>query len=157
MPFIDISQIAKFMGPTWGPPGSCRPQMGPMMAAWTLLWGMEPLPYLCPSLCPCFAVCCKLYHSLQHWQYGGHLKAQYRNVSMSYICHILIEIQFKDTHGMRLTFTKLQHCKNNKSIYHISLWEHISIAMKCVSKWTYLSWEDEHIAVILMSNKTHYM
>ena len=22
------SQIAKFMGPTWGPPGSCRPQMG---------------------------------------------------------------------------------------------------------------------------------
>ena len=25
-----ISQIAKFMRPTWGPPGSCRPQMGPM-------------------------------------------------------------------------------------------------------------------------------
>ena len=23
------SQIARFMGPTWGPPGSCRPQMGP--------------------------------------------------------------------------------------------------------------------------------
>ena len=30
-------QIAKFMGPTWGPPGSCRPQMGPMLAQWTLL------------------------------------------------------------------------------------------------------------------------
>ena len=26
------SQIAKFMGPTWGPPGSCRPQAGPMLA-----------------------------------------------------------------------------------------------------------------------------
>ena len=27
------------MGPTWGPPGSCRPQMGPMLAPWTfLLW-----------------------------------------------------------------------------------------------------------------------
>ena len=25
-----LPQIAKFMGPTWGPPGSCRPQMGPM-------------------------------------------------------------------------------------------------------------------------------
>ena len=25
-------QIAKFMGPTCGPPGSCRPQMGPMLA-----------------------------------------------------------------------------------------------------------------------------
>ena len=34
------SQIAKFMGPTWGPPGSCRPQMGPMLAPWTLLLGL---------------------------------------------------------------------------------------------------------------------
>ena len=33
-------QIAKFMGPTWGPPGSCRPQMGPMLAPWTLLPGV---------------------------------------------------------------------------------------------------------------------
>ena len=33
------TQIARFMGPTWGPPGSCRPQMGPMLAPWTLLSG----------------------------------------------------------------------------------------------------------------------
>ena len=33
------TQIAKFMGPTWGPPGSCRPQMGPVLAPWTLLSG----------------------------------------------------------------------------------------------------------------------
>ena len=42
--FIDMtirSQIAKFMGPTWGPPGSCRPQMGPMLALWTLLSGVQ--------------------------------------------------------------------------------------------------------------------
>ena len=25
---------------TWGPPGSCRPQMGPMLAPWTLLSGV---------------------------------------------------------------------------------------------------------------------
>ena len=31
------TQIAKFMRPTWGPPGSIRPQMGPMLATWTLL------------------------------------------------------------------------------------------------------------------------
>ena len=31
------SQIAKFMGSTWGPPGSCRPHMNPMLAKWTLL------------------------------------------------------------------------------------------------------------------------
>ena len=33
------TQIAKFTGPTWGLPGSCRPQMGPMWAPWTLLSG----------------------------------------------------------------------------------------------------------------------
>ena len=34
------SQIAKFIGPAWGPPTSCWPQMGPMLAPWTLLSGM---------------------------------------------------------------------------------------------------------------------
>ena len=38
--FLLLSLIAKFMGPTWGPPGSCRPQMGPMLAPWTLLSGI---------------------------------------------------------------------------------------------------------------------
>ena len=35
------SQIARFMGPTWGPSGSCRSQMGPMLASWTLLSGFS--------------------------------------------------------------------------------------------------------------------
>ena len=34
------SQIANFRGPTWGPPGSCRPQMGPTLAPETLLPGL---------------------------------------------------------------------------------------------------------------------
>ena len=34
---IRQTQIAKFMGPAWGPPGSCRPQMDAMLASWTLL------------------------------------------------------------------------------------------------------------------------
>ena len=29
--------IARFMGPTWGPPGADRTQVGPMEAMWTLL------------------------------------------------------------------------------------------------------------------------
>ena len=33
------SQIAKFMGPIWGPPGCCRPQMAPCWPPWTLLSG----------------------------------------------------------------------------------------------------------------------
>ena len=32
-------QIARFLWPTWGPPGSCRSQMGPMLATGTLLSG----------------------------------------------------------------------------------------------------------------------
>ena len=31
--------IAKFMGPTWGPSGADRTQVGPMLAPWTLLSG----------------------------------------------------------------------------------------------------------------------
>ena len=37
----ECSQIAKFMGPTRGLPGSCRPQMGPMLDPWTLLSGLR--------------------------------------------------------------------------------------------------------------------
>ena len=33
------TKIATFMGPTWGPPGSCRREMGLMFAPWTLLSG----------------------------------------------------------------------------------------------------------------------
>ena len=36
--------IARSMGPTWGPPGSCRLQMGPMLAPWTLLSGCRNKP-----------------------------------------------------------------------------------------------------------------
>ena len=49
------------MGPTWGPPGSCRPQMGPVLASWTLLsgnyWGCVlstdrfPFYWLCTTDC----------------------------------------------------------------------------------------------------------
>ena len=33
-----------FMGPIWGPPGSCRPQTGPMLAPWTLISGSVSTP-----------------------------------------------------------------------------------------------------------------
>ena len=34
------SLLARFMGPTWGPPGTDRTQSGPMLVAWTLLSGV---------------------------------------------------------------------------------------------------------------------
>ena len=36
----EISLIARFMGPTWGPSVSCWSQMGPMLAPWTFLSGI---------------------------------------------------------------------------------------------------------------------
>ena len=39
---LKTTQIAKFMGTTWGPHGSCRSQMGPMLAPWSLLSRQEP-------------------------------------------------------------------------------------------------------------------
>ena len=46
------SQIARFMGPTWGPHGSCRPHVGPMLAPWTLLSGFEVFqPLYCRNAC----------------------------------------------------------------------------------------------------------
>ena len=38
---IIISLIAKFMGPTWGPSGAGRTQVGPMLAPWILQSGMR--------------------------------------------------------------------------------------------------------------------
>ena len=36
------SLIAIFMGPTWGPSGADRTQVGPMLVPWTVLSGMLP-------------------------------------------------------------------------------------------------------------------
>ena len=36
------SKKARFMGPTWGPSGADRTQVGPMLAPWTLLSGCLP-------------------------------------------------------------------------------------------------------------------
>ena len=38
-----IALIARFIGPTWGPSGADRTQVGPMLAPWTLLSGRVKL------------------------------------------------------------------------------------------------------------------
>ena len=39
------SQIARFIGPTWGPSGSCWPSVGRMLAPWTTLEDIRTLFY----------------------------------------------------------------------------------------------------------------
>ena len=48
----NASQITKFMGPTWSPPETCRSQMGPMLAPWTLLSGFvcQHTSYMHPGI-----------------------------------------------------------------------------------------------------------
>ena len=38
--WVDSSLIARLMGPTWGPSGADRTQVGPMLAPWTLKSGL---------------------------------------------------------------------------------------------------------------------
>ena len=45
-----LSPIARFMGPTWGPSGVDRTQVGPMLALWILLSGVQ--------CCRCVFICC---------------------------------------------------------------------------------------------------
>ena len=44
-----LTLIARFMGPTWGPSGADRTQVGPMLAPWTLLSG-DPQNIITSSL-----------------------------------------------------------------------------------------------------------
>ena len=47
--WYEDTKIARFMGPTWGPSGADRTQVGPMLAPWTLLSGYILLRRpLCP-------------------------------------------------------------------------------------------------------------
>ena len=61
------TQRAKFMGPTWGPPGSCWPQMGP----WAPCGPHEPCYQGLPKcninydMIPCLCCCCYI-HWMQH-------------------------------------------------------------------------------------------
>ena len=48
---VSTPQIARFMGPMWGPPGSCRPQMGPVLAPLTLLSGSAASRWLDDGKC----------------------------------------------------------------------------------------------------------
>ena len=61
-----FTQIAKFMGPTWGPPGSCRPQMGSMLAPWTLPSGQLHRVRVYTEHCD-FRIVCMVLDGCQTW------------------------------------------------------------------------------------------
>ena len=63
---LNMTAITKFMGPTWGPPGSYRPQMGPKLAPGTLLSGLLRLfPWISTrnTTMPCDPWCAPFYNT----------------------------------------------------------------------------------------------
>ena len=100
----NTAQIARFMGPTWSPPGSCRPQMGPMLAPWTLLsgwlfvtgihWCLVDSPHQGPvmwKVCSCHDIVMQSY-----WQVVIRYHSnQTANITQRYLCN---GSQFKLTH-----------------------------------------------------------
>ena len=72
-----LTQITRFTGPTWGPPGSCRPQVGPMLTPWTMLSGnishnlltqQHFIPFFV-FVCVCVCVLCDFPHLSDHCFY----------------------------------------------------------------------------------------
>ena len=68
-PSHDLTLIARFMGPTWGPSGADRTQVGPMLDPWTLLSG-EPMLNRLPD-----AYVCKYFYGLFNLKYMFPLKS----------------------------------------------------------------------------------
>ena len=81
------AQITKFMGPTWGPPGSCRPQMGPMLAPWTLLSGKSSirLQWLDRIAFPVMSTCviCPVLALCERWAFYSAKKKETRACHLS--------------------------------------------------------------------------
>ena len=83
------SQTAKFMGPTWGPPGPCRPQMGPMLAPWTLLSSLYSIQGSAISQLNVTK------HVLSQWQSKG--SAKWENITMPVsIYHVCVRSKPKE-------------------------------------------------------------
>ena len=62
---VCASLIARFMGPTWGPPGADRTQIGPMLAPWSLLSGF---PWIMLTIDIWYFVVFRYFIIMAYWQ-----------------------------------------------------------------------------------------
>ena len=65
-----LSLIARFLGPTWGPSGPDRTQVGPMLAPWTLLSGMGCLFWMFGRKSSCYNAIDNVLTSKLHYRFG---------------------------------------------------------------------------------------
>ena len=94
------SQIARFTWRTWGPPGSCRPQVGPMLAPWTLLSGFSHSSIFALELFGLFRLC------LLFWPYYTPLVTpwwRHQMETFSTLLHGLLCREFTDQQWIPFT------------------------------------------------------
>ena len=72
--------------PTWGPPGSCRPQVGPMLATWTSLSGKLLTESLVRNYPVCIADAHCILNTAQHT--GGCHDVNLVITGTGSICHV---------------------------------------------------------------------
>ena len=97
------ARITNFMGSTWGPPGSCRPKMGPMLAPRTLLsgWIWKPNWW---QIFPDLSVLYKYSHPLiLHIANIIHSRLHYIFVSKTWLQHIWFHFSWKSVSGTAVT------------------------------------------------------
>ena len=89
--------IARFMGPTWGPSGADRTQVGPMLAPWTLLSGYcwLSVPFISQNL-PRSGIHSSIHGLVQEIYYSSVLEMELHisctNPSMSFIHYFNIYV-----------------------------------------------------------------
>ena len=71
------TQIARFIGPTWGPPGAARTQVGPMLATWTLISGHFVYCFNASKDCLCHRFCLYTRPNVAAAMEGQTLKSQH--------------------------------------------------------------------------------
>ena len=92
------------MRSTWGPPGSCRPQMGPMLAPWTLLSGHTFKLVYCITTS-------RLSLMLIHAHHGS-------SINMSLLMPLLTKLSIILLYdNLSLRETEILHFISNASIY----------------------------------------
>ena len=92
---IETSQIARFMRPTWGPSGSCRPQVGPILSPMNLaIGGITSSIWRCQSKA---AQCCFTNAMCTHMTRLWHLLPA---MTFMYICQLCeFAISYLDCSG----------------------------------------------------------
>ena len=135
------------MGPTWGPPESCRPQMSPMLVSWTLLsgrfWFHEdlmtwlvnvPSLNICFILLPCKFVCTQCCNRQGILSYSMVLFVQKSDKTFIILC---------PCERMNVTFvfqshTQKFHCDNCSNCYDITI-------IVCPDYWKNLTGESKDL------------